>query len=162
MPLEKEKPSALISQLAWIAYTDEAGNTGNNLFDEAQPYFWTGTLFAQEDLSITGVAVHRDCLQASGIAELHGSALGLSGIDRIAPCLLSFLAEHSLQFLFTRIEKIHLAATKFADTLLDTGVNPDVPVQQYAIKMLRIMLAGYLESCLDRNDLEETACRRCS
>ena len=24
-----------------VGYTDESGNTGKNLFDDAQPYFWT-------------------------------------------------------------------------------------------------------------------------
>ena len=36
------------------AYSDETGNTGNNLFDEEQPYFWTGTLISECDIENEG------------------------------------------------------------------------------------------------------------
>ncbi len=40
----------LIDNCCFIVYTDESGNTGENLFDTSQPYFWTGTLVSLFDI----------------------------------------------------------------------------------------------------------------
>ena len=60
------------------AYTDESGNTGNNLFDKQQPFFWTGSLISEADLNLSGAEVHKECLALAGVAELHGNELGLA------------------------------------------------------------------------------------
>jgi hypothetical protein len=63
-----------------FAYTDESGNTGQNLFDEAQPYFWTGTLITNADVDITGQAAHKKWISRLGVPELHGNELGIARI----------------------------------------------------------------------------------
>ncbi len=35
------------------AYSDEWGNSGSNIFDEAQPWFWTGTLLHAAGIFLT-------------------------------------------------------------------------------------------------------------
>ena len=78
--------------------------------------------------------MHAECLKLTGEAEPHGSALGLGGIEKIAAILRDFFAEHDCPFFFTRIEKIHLVATKIFDLLMDSGINKAVTNLHYAIR----------------------------
>ncbi len=123
------------------AYSDETGNSGNNLFDPGQPYFWTGTLVCEGDVDREGAKLHATCLQLSGQSELHGNKLGLSGIEKIAPILQELLSKVKAHYLFTSIDKHHLAATKFFDVLMDSGVNHAISNLQYAYRTLRLSLA---------------------
>ena len=50
-----------------FAYTDESGNTGQNLFDPAQPYFFTGTLLTKADVDVEGVKLHSELLARLGV-----------------------------------------------------------------------------------------------
>src|ERR1700690_3933552 len=136
-------------------YTDETGNSGNNLFDSGQPYFWTGTLASEVDLETEGIATHAKCLRLTGRDELHGNALGLSGIEKIAPLLLKLFVRHDCHFFFTRIEKTHLAATKFFDVLMDSGVNKAVSNLHYGMRTLRLTLAVQLIQILEECDLRD-------
>jgi len=47
----------------------------------------------------------------------------LSGIDKIGDKLGYLFGGTGAQFLFTKIDKLHFAGAKFADTLLDSGTN---------------------------------------
>jgi SEC-C motif/Protein of unknown function (DUF3800) len=144
------------ARLEWVrAYSDEAGNSGNNLFDPGQPYFWTGTLVCEVDVDREGVKLHAKCLALSGQSELHGNQLGLSGIEKIAPMLGELLAKVKGRFLFTSIEKHHLAATKFFDVLMDSGVNHAISNLQYAYRTLRLSLAVQFIQMLDDSDRRE-------
>ena len=40
------------SKIPLFAYVDETGNTGHNLFDEAQPDFFTAALVTKGDFDI--------------------------------------------------------------------------------------------------------------
>ena len=137
------------------AYSDETGNSGNNLFDPGQPYFWTGTLVCEGDIDREGAKLHAKCLAMSGRSELHGNELGLSGIEKIAPVLRELLAKVKGHFLFTSIEKHHLAATKFYDVLMDSGVNHAISNLQYAFRTLRLSLAVQFVQMLDDLDRRE-------
>lgn len=137
------------------AYSDETGNSGNNLFDPGQPYFWTGTLVCEADVDREGAKLHAKCLALSGQPELHGNQLGLSGIEKIAPLLQELLAKVKGRFLFTNIEKHHLAATKFFDVLMDSGVNHAISNLQYAYRTLRLSLAVQFIQMLDDSDRRE-------
>jgi hypothetical protein len=98
-----------------LGYSDETGNSGNNLFDSGQPEFWTGTLICGTDLDRAGAAIHAECLKLTGRPELHGNALGLSGIEKIASLPQEFFGRDECHFLFTRIEKNTLASAKLFD-----------------------------------------------
>jgi hypothetical protein len=138
-----------------IAYTDESGNSGNNLFDKNQPDFWTGTLITPVNLEKLAAPVVAKCLQIVKQSELHGNALGLGGIDKIARPLLDLFVETHSRFLFTKIEKKHLAGTKFADALLDSGTNQAMGLQQYGPRAARLPLTLQLIQLLDDKDLSE-------
>jgi len=137
------------------AYTDETGNSGNALFDSGQDYFWTGTLVCPVDLDTAAALAHAKCLRATGRPELHGNDLGLGGIEKIADCLLDTLSDHNCRFLFTRLHKHHLAATKFFDTVFDSGLNKAVSNLHYGVRGLRLSLAVQFIQLLDELDRRE-------
>src|SRR5689334_4780999 len=86
-------------------YTDESGNTGNNLFDAQQPYFWTATLVGRHTLS-SAARVAVDGLRAQlGVQELHAADIGMAGVNEVANGLRTFLVEEDCRFIFTRINK---------------------------------------------------------
>jgi len=132
-------------QPAVCAYTDESGNTGLNLFDRNQPYFFTMTLAAKQDLNLLAAAqVARRC-QLLGVDRLHAAELGLGRLSLIAGELLDFLMEATPLFVVTRVEKHHVAAMKFVDTVLDSGNNSAVGGLHYWARPMRLRLALDLE-----------------
>jgi hypothetical protein len=137
------------------AFTDETGNSGNNLFDSGQPDFWTGTLVSRTDIEAQGTSVHAECLRLTGKTELHGSDLGLGGIEKCSGILSNFFLKQDCQFFFTRIVKTHLAATKLFDVLMDSGVNKAVSNLHYALRGMRLPLAIQLIQIMDDNDRRE-------
>ena len=137
------------------AYSDESGNSGNNLFDSGQPYFWTGTLVCDADVDQEGASLHAKCLKLAGQSELHGNQLGLSGIEKIAPLMQELFFKLKPHFLFTRIEKDHLAGTKFFDVLMDSGINYAVSNLHYGYRTLRLSLAVQFIQMLDDSDRRE-------
>ena len=57
------------------------------------------------------------------------------------------------RFLFTRMEKKHLAGAKFADAVLDSGTNTAMSLGQYGPPTARLSLALQLIPLLDDTDL---------
>ena len=110
----------------FFAYTDESGNTGQNLFDEAQPLFWTGTLLTNADVDLTGQTVHQTWLSSLGVSELHGCAMGIDKINMISADLKALLQAHAARFVFTQIEKKFYAAARLSFTILDSDFNKAV------------------------------------
>ncbi len=123
------------------AYTDESGNTGLNLFDIQQPEFWTGTVLTNRDLDQVASSFVDRWADALGVDELHGSDIGLKGIDSFAKELKSLIKRFNLSFIFTRIEKSFHASLKYVDTVLDSGNNKAVNPLHYSAKPLRRLLA---------------------
>jgi hypothetical protein len=149
------KQTTAVIETPFVAFTDETGNSGLNLFDKGQPYFWTGTLLTPVDLDALDPAVHAACLSRAGCNELHGNNLGFSGIERIAGKIKQLLYRYQATFLFTRIDKSHLAATKFVDTILDSGLNKAVSNFHYGIRLNRLYLAHIIVALLDQDDRQE-------
>ena len=137
-----------------IAYTDETGNTGLHLFDNDQPYFWTGTLLTETDLDALPNQIHSALLGRSDVQELHGNQLGLSGIEKIAGKLRDLIYRYRMRFVFTCIEKRHLAATKFVDTLMDSGLNKAVSNFHYGVRFFRLYNAHVLCALMSEEDRE--------
>jgi len=148
----KQHPKVLIPT---FAYTDETGNTGLNLFDPWQPFFWTGTLLTPVDLDRLDPAIHRACLERVGCTELHGNQLGLTGIEKVAGKLQRLLYRYRMRFLFTRVDKKHLAGTKFIDTLMDSGINQAVSNLHYGVRFHRLYLAQAIVALLTIEDRRE-------
>jgi hypothetical protein len=138
-----------------FAFTDETGNSGLNLFDHGQPFFWTGTLLTETDLDTVHPGIHQACLKRAGVPELHGNVLGLTGIERIAGQLRKLIHRYRMKFVFTRVEKRHLACTKFVDTLMDSGLNKAVSNLHYGVRFFRLYNAHIICALLHHEDQEE-------
>lgn len=138
-----------------IAYTDESGNTGNNIFDLSQPNFWTGTVFSEFDLDKYG-KTEFDCLvREIGVQELHGNELGVQRLEIIANRIENLISTFNIGFIFTIIEKKHISTMKFVDTLLDSGLNKAVSPIHYGQRALRIPLAATIAVNFSQRNKEE-------
>jgi hypothetical protein len=126
-----------------------------NLFDQNQPFFWTGTLLSPIDWDSLPAAIHEACLRRAGCEELHGNHLGLAGVERIAGRLITLLQRYKARFLFTRIEKRHFVSMKFVDVLLDSGLNKAVSNFHYGLRFNRLYLAHIIAALLDSDDRDE-------
>ncbi len=122
------------------AFVDETGNTGSNIFDEAQPDFFTGALVTRADFD----SLHEKTVQAicrrNGFDSLHASVLGFRPIEQVAPDILRLLKKVDAGFFISRVEKRYLLATKVFDTFFDSGVNPAASWTAYNIRSLRLLL----------------------
>lgn len=127
-----------------FAYTDESGNSGLNLFDNGQPYFWTGTVISAEDLQIKADELIQFCTQKLNVEELHANELGFGKIELIADELIQFIKENNLRFVFTRVSKEHFANVKFVDTVIDSEYNRAVSPLHYSNKFFRLMFTYHL------------------
>ena len=138
-----------------FAYTDEAGNTGNHLFDSNQPFFWTGTLLANPNFDQTAKFHVNKWCQRLGVPELHGRELGLQQIERIAHGMEVFIRHHSVRFIFTRLEKEILCVTKFVDTFFDSGINQAVSPLHYSVRFFRLYIAHIAAELMNLEERKE-------
>jgi uncharacterized protein DUF3800 len=137
------------------AYSDESGNSGSNIFDGDQPWFWTGTLIATGDVQRVSGPIVDDACRRLGVTELHGKVLGLPRIEIIADDLVKAFDALRAQFVFTTLEKVHLASTKFVDTVLDSDVNMGVSPMHYGFRGLRMPLTAAIVETLTTQDQAE-------
>lgn len=140
--------------LKLIAYADESGNTGQDLFNDSQPYFWTGALLSPVDMQIAGRKAHQDWQRALGVKELHGSELRLEGIAKIALDLRNFLASNSSSFVISKVEKVYHAGTTLAWVLFDSDFNMAVSPRHDHAPLLKRMLSLAILDFLREKDLK--------
>jgi len=135
-------------------YVDESGNTGANLFDEAQPILYYGVLssrFNVDDLASEAVGELRALL---GVKRLHASELGMGGLVKISKGL-AFLQRHlDFQFDFHTVHKSDHACICFFDQVFDQGINPAVPWTAYWTP-LRYMLLWKVAILFDIETLKK-------
>lgn len=108
---------------AWI---DETGNTGVNIFDEAQPDFLTAALITKGDIDLTCGSRLARLAARVGQPELHGNEMGIAGLEKISRELLDLYQAADAHFFLSRVEKKYLLCTKLFDTLFDSGENAAV------------------------------------
>jgi Protein of unknown function (DUF3800) len=137
------------SKIPLYAFVDETGNTGHNLFDEAQPDFFTAALITKGDFD----ASYRDAAlvltSTLGVDSLHGKELGLPRIEAIGEDFLSLLRKSKADFFVSRVEKRYLLATKVFDSLFDSGENAAVAWHHYNLRPFRLMFAFKLAAIID-------------
>jgi hypothetical protein len=152
--LEMVKEHKNSNDVPVYAYTDESGNTGNYIFDNAQPYFWTGTLLSRIDLDTVGMNNVMMLTKTLGVDELHGNVLGLNRLEKVTKSLKKFITKHDCRFVFTRVEKRHISSTKLVDTLIDSGINKAVSPYHYGTKFHRQYFAHVIVELLNEDDQE--------
>ena len=122
------------------AFVDETGNTGSNIFDEAQPDFFTGALVTKANFDVLHEKTIRAICRRNGFDSLHSSALGFGPIEQAAPDILRLLKKGDARFFISRVEKRYLLATKVFDTFFDSGENPGASWVAYNIRPLKLIL----------------------
>lgn len=140
--------------LKLIAYADESGNTGQDLFNDSQPYFWTGSLLSPVDMQIAGEKAHQEWQRALGVKELHGAELRLEGMAKIAIGLRDFLASHSCAFVISKVEKAYHAGTTLAWVLFDSDFNMAVSPRHDHTPLFKRMLSLAILDFLREKDLK--------
>lgn len=115
-----------------IAYIDESGNSGVQIFKGSEKYYWVGIMLTESDLEAKKTQII-ELANSVGFNELHGSEMGFSNIETISIELLNIINEIDARFLFTRIEKEHVATMKFVDIIFDSDNNPNVPNHMYNV-----------------------------
>jgi len=132
------------------AYIDESGNTGIELFDKKQPFFWTGTIIVKQSAQLPFELVV--LAKKFGKTELHGNELGLGRINEISNQLIEVIESLNARFMFTRVEKSHISSMRLADALLDNVNNPAITALHYNVPFLKKTLAYYIDFMMDEND----------
>lgn len=137
------------SKIPIYAFVDESGNTGRNIFDKAQPDYYTAALVTKGDFDLRyGVRV-KAIAGKVGATAIHANELGLGRLETIAGDLFDLLDGAGAHFFVSRVEKKYLLATKMFDVLFDSGENAAVAWHTYNFKPLKIMLAFKLGHIVD-------------
>lgn len=130
-------------------YIDESGNSGVNISDSAQPFFYALSLQSKVDFEKRikcQMAKIRNDIQCS---ELHGNEIGIAKIDSIADSLLSICKKYEFSFHLSIIEKKFLAIVQLFECLFDSGINRGVPYHIYNIFEFRGVLLVKVASIID-------------
>lgn len=135
-------------------HVDEAGNTGNNLFDANQPMLSYGLLSSRTNVDVMAAAEHARILKKIGAQSIHASKLGAEGLASIGPDLASLQAKFDFQFDLYFIDKKSYAVAMLFDAVFDAGLNEAVPWMWYW-SPLRFPLLSGLARFLDETTLRE-------
>lgn len=121
------------------AFIDESGNTGPNMFDPAQPVFYSVAVISRFDLDSQYGPIFRRMAAEVGQDSLHANMVGHSRLDPLLPQIQKMVKRDGVRFFIGRIVKRDLVLTKLADTLFDPGENQAVPWHVYNIRFLRLL-----------------------
>ncbi|AHN24500.1 DUF3800 domain-containing protein [Lysinibacillus varians] len=122
------------------AYIDESGNSGVKIFSGGDKFHWVGVMLSSCDVDSTLKRIIK-LAQTEGFNELHGGELGLTRLNRLADSLIELYEELDVTFVFTRVEREHVATMKFVDLVFDPENNEAVPSEMYNIEFFRLMTA---------------------
>lgn len=126
-----------------FVYIDEAGHTGKNSADQAQPIFLYMALASMKNIDLDiGGNIGR-IMEENQITELHGVEIA-SKIELIAVDIMRLLQAYSARFFVAVIEKNYLVYAKMYDTLFDNVENHGARYLSYQIRPLRLMLLSNL------------------
>lgn len=134
-------------------YIDESGNSGININDVSQPYFYTLSLISESDFENKIKCQMANIRKNLNCNELHGNELGISKIDSIAETLLSIIKKYSISFNLSIIEKNYIPLASFVDVLFDSFDNKAVPWHIYNILELRGLLLLKLYPAVNKDIL---------
>lgn len=129
-------------------YVDEAGNSGNNLFDRYQPVLSYGVLSGERNVDQEAAETFAAMLKKASVPTLHANELKFDGLRPIASDLLALYESLHLGFDFYFIEKRAYALVAFFNAVFDQSVNEAVPLTWYWTP-LRFALIGLLHNLLD-------------
>ena len=112
-------------------HIDEAGNTGNNLFDDQQPKLSYGVLLSCMNVDALGRKIHKKMLQHLDVKDLHANHLGVEKLSEIAPLLKTLQSKLKFDFDYYFIDKKTFALVIFFEAVFDAGLNEAVRWDTY-------------------------------
>ena len=136
-------------------HIDEAGNTGNNLFDSAQPRLSYGVLSSIRNADALCTKIHMKILQVVGEEQIHANQLGIGGLVKISPHLIEMQRNMQFDFDYYFIEKPDYALVLFFDAVFDAGLNEAVKWDIYWTPM-RYLIIHKLSVLFDEPLLRES------
>ena len=136
-------------------HIDEAGNTGNNLFDPDQPRLSYGVLSSLKNADALCVNAHKNIQRIIGEDQIHANQLGIGGLIDIAPHLVEIQNKMKFDFDYYFIEKLDYALVLFFDSVFDAGLNDAVKWDTYWSPM-RYLLIHKLATLFDEPLLRES------
>ena len=112
-------------------YVDESGQTGLNLFDEAQPILYYGVLSSPKKLNIRAREHVENIRQLLDVDRLHANVLGVDKLSSICQQIDTIQRKNRICFDIYKINKVDHAAISFFDQIFDQGLNKAVPWTAY-------------------------------
>jgi hypothetical protein len=112
-------------------YVDESGNTGNHLFDPAQPVLYYGLITSKTNLDVSAEPLLRAARARLGVERLHANELGVGRLSEVAMSLGRFALKHDVRFSLYKVVKPDHAIITFFDQVFDAGLNDAVPWHHY-------------------------------
>jgi hypothetical protein len=136
-------------------HIDEAGNTGNNLFDSDQPRFSYGVISSVLNVDTLCIGIHRQILKEINDTQIHANLLGFKGLVKIAPLLIKIHKKIQFEFDYYFIEKKTLALVLFFDSVFDAGLNKAVRWDIYWTP-IRYLIIEKLSTLFDESLLQDS------
>jgi hypothetical protein len=136
-------------------HIDESGNTGNNLFDSAQPRLSYGVLSSLTNVDALCLSLHKKIQREIGSDQIHANQLGVGGLVKIAPYLIEIQNKMKFDFDYYFIEKLDYALVLFFDAVFDAGLNEAVKWDVYWTPM-RYLIIHKLSVLFDESLLRES------
>lgn len=121
-------------------YVDESGQTGLNLFDNAQPFLYYGVLRSKLNLDVLAEKDLRPLRKKLNVKRLHAAELGNGRLVEISDELNDLKKKYDLSFDFYRVAKADHALISFFDQVFDQGMNPAVPWDAYWTPLRYVLL----------------------
>ena len=145
----------LMEGLLMYVYIDESGNSGLNMFDSDQKFFYLIAVVSKVNIQNI-FSRHFDTICSKyNIKELHGNELGLTKMSNVCFELKRILKKINPKLALIYINKEAYVATKLFDTILDSGENYGVATHHYNLRPLRSVLLAKFLSIVDTDILKE-------
>lgn len=138
-----------------FTYADESGNTGTNLLDRDQPFYYAGAIMAKVSLDEKCKGRFERFAASQGHTHLHAAEMGMGKLVEFLPVLERFIQKDMLRFFLGRIEKRWFIVAKFFDLMFDPHDNRGVSAHHYWVGPLRFYLLDKLNLILRDEDLGE-------
>lgn len=136
-------------------YADESGNTGSNVLDPDQPFYYSGALMSQAALDEKYRAEFARYAAAQGHSHLHAGEMGMGKLVKLLARLERIIQKDRIRFFLGRMEKKWFVLAKFFDLVFDPHDNRGVAQLHYWVGPLRFLLLDHLHRIVRDEDLTE-------
>jgi hypothetical protein len=138
-----------------FAYLDESGNTGPNLFDPNQPWFYYCCVMSRQDIDIVLKNEFAQLVSEVGTSCLHANELGLGRLKPVLSRLQHLIKKNNIRFFLCEVEKTWFVLAKVFDLLFDPVENRAVPRHVYLSRELRHITLFKMEPLFAEGDLHD-------